>query len=55
MTAVGEDRREQLRRETLAAWGEYEATGLHVTAEEADAWLMRLETAEDAEPPRPHP
>jgi predicted transcriptional regulator len=49
-----EERREQFRRETLAAWAEYEATGLHVTAEEADAWLARLENGEDAEPPKPH-
>ena len=49
-----EERREQLRRDTLAAWSDYETTGLHVTAEEADAWLARLEAGEDAEPPAPH-
>jgi hypothetical protein len=28
--------------------------GLHVTAEEADAWLERLENGDDREPPEPH-
>jgi predicted transcriptional regulator len=49
-----EERREQLRQDALAAWTEYQATGLHVTAEEADAWLARLEAGEDLEPPSPH-
>jgi predicted transcriptional regulator len=49
-----EERREQLHRDALAAWAEYQATGLHVTAAEADAWLAQLESGEDAEPPAPH-
>jgi predicted transcriptional regulator len=49
-----EERREQLRQDALAAWAEYQARGQHVTAEEADAWLARLELGEDAEPPSPH-
>jgi predicted transcriptional regulator len=49
-----EEQREQVRQDALAAWNEYQATGLHVTAEEADAWLARLEAGEDAEPPLPH-
>ncbi len=49
-----EERRERLRHDALAAWAEYRATGRHVTAEEADAWLARLEAGEDAEPPSPH-
>lgn len=49
-----EERREKLRQDALAAWSEYQSTGLHVTAEEADAWLARLEAGEDAEPPTPH-
>ena len=49
-----EERRERLRQDALAAWAEYRATGQHVTAEEADAWLARLEAGEDAEPPSPH-
>ena len=36
------------------AWNEYQATGLHVTQDEADAWLARLEAGKDAEPPACH-
>jgi predicted transcriptional regulator len=32
-------KREAYLVEALAAWSDYQATGLHVTAEEADAWL----------------
>jgi predicted transcriptional regulator len=49
-----EERHEALRQEALAAWEAYQATGRHVTAEEADSWLARLEAGEDAEPPAPH-
>jgi predicted transcriptional regulator len=51
--AIEEDR-EQLNRDCEAAWEEYQATGLHVTAEEANAWLAKLAAGEDAEPPVPH-
>ena len=50
-----EEGRDQMRQDALRAWANYEATGRHVTAEEADAWLARLEAGEDAEPPIPHP
>jgi predicted transcriptional regulator len=49
-----EERREQLRQDALAAWAEHQTTGLHVTADEADAWLAQLEAGEDVEPPRLH-
>jgi predicted transcriptional regulator len=49
-----EEKREQLRAAALAAWDEYQATGLHATAEEADAWLARLEAGEDAQAPECH-
>ncbi len=49
-----EEARERLRHDALAAWADYQATGLHVCAEEADRWLERLEAGEDAEPPQPH-
>jgi len=45
-----EERREQLRKDTLAAWSGYQSTGQHVTAEEADAWLARLEAGDDQAP-----
>src|SRR5947209_8971796 len=37
-----EEKREQLRQDALAAWTNFQTTGLHVTAEEADAWLAKL-------------
>jgi predicted transcriptional regulator len=49
-----EEKREQLRQDALAAWNHYRTTGLHATAEEADAWLARLEAGEDAEAPECH-
>ena len=49
-----EERRELLRQDALAAWEAYQATGLHLTGEEADAWLAKLEQGEDLEPPACH-
>lgn len=49
-----EEQREKLRQDALAAWAEFEATGLHVTAEEADAWMAELEAGADKEPPACH-
>ena len=49
-----EEKREQFRQDALAAWNHYQTTGLHVTAEEADAWLARLEAGKDAAPPKCH-
>jgi predicted transcriptional regulator len=48
-----EEARESLRNDALAAWNDYQATGEHITAEKADAWLARLEAGEDAQPPQP--
>jgi len=47
-----EEKREQFRQDALAAWSHYQTTGLHVTAEEADAWLAKLEAGKDARPPK---
>ena len=52
--AAPKERRERLRQDGFAAWAEYQASGQHVTAAEADAWLARLEAGEDTEPPTPH-
>jgi predicted transcriptional regulator len=49
-----EEKREQLRADALAAWSDYQATGMHATAEEADAWLAKLEAGEDTEAPECH-
>lgn len=46
--------RMMLKMAVLEAWAEYQATGLHLTFEEADAWLARLEQGEDTEPPQCH-
>ncbi|WP_187364242.1 CopG family ribbon-helix-helix protein [Massilia genomosp. 1] len=51
---VREEKRETFRQDTLKAWEEYQATGLHVTADEADAWLQNLEEGNDIEPPECH-
>jgi predicted transcriptional regulator len=45
---------ERFRQDALAAWKNYQATGLHATAEEADAWLAKLEADEQAEAPDCH-
>lgn len=49
-----EEKREAFRQDTLKAWADYRTTGLHVTANEADAWLAQLEEGDDIEPPECH-
>jgi predicted transcriptional regulator len=49
-----EEARERLKEDALAAWADYERTGMHVSGDEADAWLSRLEAGGDADPPAPH-
>ena len=49
-----EEKREQFRQSALAAWNDYQTTGLHVTADEADAWLAKLEAGEEVEVPECH-
>ena len=49
-----EEKREQLRQDALAAWTDYQTTGLHVTAEEAGVWLTKLETGKGAVVPKCH-
>jgi hypothetical protein len=39
----------------LAAWNDYQTTGLHLTAEEADAWLAKLDNGENVESPHATP
>jgi hypothetical protein len=46
-----DEKRDRFRRAALAAWTNYQTTGLHATAEEADAWLAKLEGGEGAAPP----
>jgi len=49
-----EEKRERLRQQAVAAWEHYRATGLHLTAEEADAWLAKLEAGKKTKPPKCH-
>ena len=49
-----EEKREAFRQDGMRAWNEYQATGLYVSLEEADAWLAQLEEGKDVEPPECH-
>jgi predicted transcriptional regulator len=51
---VREEKREAFRQDAISAWNEYQTTGLHLTQDEADAWLTRLESGQDTEPPECH-
>ena len=49
-----EEKREVIRQDAIKAWEDYQSTGLHVTAKEADDWLAQLEAGHDTPPPMPH-
>lgn len=49
-----EEQRETFRHDAVRAWAAYQETGRHLTLEEADAWLARLEAGEDAKVPECH-
>lgn len=49
-----EEKRESFRQDALHAWADYQATGQHVTMEEADAWLADLEAGQGAPAPECH-
>lgn len=49
-----EEKREQFRQDALAAWADYQSTGLHLTAREADDWLAKLEAGKRAAVPKCH-
>ena len=46
-----EEKRESFRQDAIAAWEAYQTTGRHVTFEDADSWLGKLEAGLDVEPP----
>jgi len=48
-----EEKRETLKQDGLQAWAAYQSNGLHLTQEEADDWLAKLE-GEDTELPKCH-
>ena len=49
-----EEKRQALLQAGKDAWEHYQATGEHVTGEEADAWLAQLEAGNDVDPPVCH-
>jgi len=49
-----EEQRDSFQQDALAAWEAYQANGLHLTLEEADAWMAKLEAGQDVEPPPCH-
>ena len=49
-----EETRERLRQETMQAWEELQATGLHATAEEVEKWLSSWGTEDELPAPECH-
>ena len=49
-----EEKRQSFLQDALDSWAEYQATGLHVTHAEVDAWLAKLETGQYVPPPECH-
>ena len=43
-----------MRQDALNAWKKFQDNGLHLTSEEADAWLAELEKGVDMELPQCH-
>ena len=46
-----EEKREAFRQDSLQAWKAFRASGQHVTADQADAWMAQLEQGVDVDPP----
>lgn len=46
-----EEKREALRQDTLKAWEEFQASGLHATAEEVANWLSSWESENELPAP----
>ncbi|MBQ0710485.1 MULTISPECIES: CopG family ribbon-helix-helix protein [unclassified Ochrobactrum] len=49
-----EEKREALRQDTLKAWDDFEANGLHATADEVKKWLSSWGTEEELPAPECH-
>lgn len=49
-----QEKREQFRLDTIAAWEHYETTGLHVTDAEMDQWAAKLKKGVKAPPIKCH-
>lgn len=50
-----EEKQAAFREDALKAWEEYQLTGVHISHQEADTWLAKLEAGEYVKPPRCHP
>ena len=46
--------RKKLRQECVAASKHFKQTGLHLTHEEVNVWLKKLEAGENIDPPACH-
>ncbi|MDW7748253.1 CopG family ribbon-helix-helix protein [Halomonas sp.] len=46
-----EEKREALNQDTLKAWEDYQATGLHATADEVEKWLTSWGSADEVPAP----
>lgn len=49
-----EEQRERFHQSARKAWDEYTTNGLHVSAEETDAWLAKLESGLNEKAPICH-
>ncbi|MDC9620653.1 CopG family ribbon-helix-helix protein [Xenorhabdus sp. XENO-7] len=49
-----EEKRESFKQDALRAWEAYQENGLHLTLEEADDWLAKLEAEDNTELPECH-
>ena len=49
-----EEQRESLRQEGIAAWEEYQRTGLHLTGDEVREWIGRIRQGNKAPMPKCH-
>ena len=49
-----EEKREAFKQDALRSWEAYQENGLHLTFEEADNWLSKLENGDDAVLPKCH-
>ena len=49
-----EEQRESLRQEGIAAWEEYQRTGLHLTGDEVRGWMDQIRRGEKVPMPKCH-
>jgi predicted transcriptional regulator len=49
-----EEQRESLRQEGIAAWKEYQRTGLHLTGDEVRGWIDQIRQGKKVPMPKCH-